>query len=91
MSKADPNFDPMDIVCLQVNEGTKLLEEGVTNSAAEIDKAMVNGGGSPFGPFALAKGMGWPKVAERCEAISKKLGIKWFLPTETLKKGNIQI
>jgi len=91
MGKADPNFDPMDIVCLQVNEGTKLLEEGVTGSAAEIDKAMVNGGGSPFGPFALAKGMGWDKVAERCEAISQKLGIKWFLPTETLKKGNIQV
>ncbi len=91
MSKADPNFDPMDIVCLQVNEGTKLLQEGVTNSAAEIDKAMVNGGGSPFGPFALAKGMGWAKVAERCEAISKKLGVKWFMPTDTLKKGNIQI
>jgi len=91
MSKADPNFDLMDIVCLQVNEGTKLLQEGVTSSAAEIDKAMINGGGSPFGPFALAKGMGWAKVAERCEAISKKLGIKWFLPTDTLKKGNIQI
>ena len=60
-------------------------------SAAEIDKAMTNGGGSPFGPFALAKGMGWPKVAERCETVSKKLGVKWFLPTETLKKGNIQI
>ena len=29
MSKADPNFDPMDIVCLQVNEGTKLLQKGV--------------------------------------------------------------
>ena len=91
MSKADPNFDLMDIVCLQVNEGTKLLDDAVTNSAAEIDKAMVNGGGSPFGPFALAKGMGWPKVAERCEAISKKLGLKWFMPTDTLKKGNIQI
>jgi enoyl-CoA hydratase/3-hydroxyacyl-CoA dehydrogenase len=91
MSKADPNFDLMDIVCLQVNEGTKLLDAAVTNSAAEIDKAMVNGGGSPFGPFALAKGMGWPKVAERCEAISKKLGLKWFMPTDTLKKGNIQI
>jgi enoyl-CoA hydratase/3-hydroxyacyl-CoA dehydrogenase len=91
MSKADPNFDLMDIVCLQVNEGTKLLDAAVTNSAAEIDKAMVNGGGSPFGPFALATGMGWPKVAERCEAISKKLGLKWFMPTDTLKKGNIQI
>jgi 3-hydroxyacyl-CoA dehydrogenase len=90
-SKADPNFDYMEMVCLQVNEGTKLLEDGVTGSAAEIDKAMVNGGGSPFGPFALAKGMGWQKVAERCEAISKKLDIKWFLPTETLKKGVIKI
>jgi enoyl-CoA hydratase/3-hydroxyacyl-CoA dehydrogenase len=91
MSKADPNFDPMDIICIQVNEGTKLLEAGVTKSVAEIDKAVVNGGGSIIGPFTLAKGMGWAKVAERCEAISKKLGIKWFIPTETLKKGNIQI
>lgn len=91
MSKADPNFDPMDIFCLQVNEGTKLLEGGVAKSAAEIDKAMVNGGGSPFGPFALAQGMGWAKVAERCEAISKKLGVKWFMPTETLKKGDIKL
>jgi len=91
MSKADPNFDPMDIICIQVNEGTKLLEAGVTKSVAEIDKAVVNGGGSIIGPFTLAKGMGWAKVAERCEAISKKLGIKWFTPTETLKKGNIQM
>ena len=91
MSKADPNFDPMDIICIQVNEGTKLLEAGVTKSVAEIDKAVVNGGGSIIGPFTLGKGMGWAKVAERCEAISKKLGIKWFMPTETLKKGNIQI
>jgi enoyl-CoA hydratase/3-hydroxyacyl-CoA dehydrogenase len=91
MSKADPNFDPMDIICIQANEGTKLLEAGVTKSVAEIDKAIVNGGGSIIGPFTLAKGMGWAKVAERCEAISKKLGIKWFMPTETLKKGNIQM
>ncbi len=90
-SKADPGFDVMDIICLQVNEGTKLLEEGVTDSAAEIDKAVVNGGGSVIGPFALAKGMGWEKVAQQCEAISKRLGIAWFMPTETLKAGNIDI
>jgi enoyl-CoA hydratase/3-hydroxyacyl-CoA dehydrogenase len=91
LSKADPKFDPMDIMCLQVNEGTKLLEAGVAKSAAEIDLAMVNGGGGIFGPFALCKGMGWAKVAERCEALSKEMGIKWFMPTEMLKKGNIQI
>ncbi len=91
MSKSDPNFDPMDIVCLQVNEGTKLLEDGVAKSAAEIDLAIVNGGGAAFGPFAMAKGMGWAKVAERCEAVSKKFGIKWFMPTKMLKEGNIKI
>ena len=91
MSKADPNFDPMDLICIQVNEGTKLIEDKVAKDAAEIDKAMVNGGGAPLGPFALAKGMGWAKVAERCSDIAKKTGIKWFEPTETLKKGNIAI
>lgn len=90
-AKADPNFDLMDIICLQVNEGTKLLEEGVTDSPAEIDKAVVNGGGAAFGPFALAKGMGWDKVAAQCAAISKRLGIEWFKPTETLERGAIQI
>ncbi|MCX6005220.1 MAG: 3-hydroxyacyl-CoA dehydrogenase family protein [Chloroflexi bacterium] len=91
LSKADPNFDPMNIMCLEVNEGTKLLEAGVAKSAAEIDLAMVNGGGGIFGPFALCKGMGWDKVAQRCEEISKQMGITWFMPTETLKKGNIQL
>lgn len=91
VSKADPNFDPMDIICLQVNEGTKLIEAGVIKTPAEIDLAMVHGGGGMFGPFALAKGMGWAKVAEKCEAIAKKTGIKQFMPTETLKKGDITI
>jgi enoyl-CoA hydratase / 3-hydroxyacyl-CoA dehydrogenase len=91
ISKADPNFDPMDLICIQVNEGTKLLEGKVAKDAAEIDKAMVNGGGAAFGPFALAKGMGWAKVAERCEQLAKKTGIKWFEPTEMLKKGNITL
>ena len=91
LSKADANFDPMDLMCIQVNEGTKLLEQGVAKSAAEIDLAMVNGGGGVFGPFALCKGMGWAKVAERCESLSKKMGITWFMPTEMLKKGNIDI
>jgi enoyl-CoA hydratase / 3-hydroxyacyl-CoA dehydrogenase len=91
MAKADPNFDPMDVICLQVNEGTKLMEEGVTSDPAEIDKAVVYGGGLIIGPFALAKGMGWAKVAERCEQLAKKTGLKTFMPTETLKKGDIKI
>jgi len=91
LTKTDPNFDPADMVAIQVNEGTKLLEQGVAKSAAEIDLAMVNGSGRPAGPFALGQKMGWDKVAERCEAIAKKTGIKWFEPTKMLKKGAIAL
>lgn len=88
-AKAKEDFDPTDLIALQVNEATKLLEEGVANSPDDIDKAVVNGGGSAFGPFQLAKGIGYDKLAKRCEELAQKFGVETFKPTETLKKGKI--
>jgi enoyl-CoA hydratase / 3-hydroxyacyl-CoA dehydrogenase len=89
LSKAKEDFDPTDMIAIQVNEATKLLEDGVVKSADEIDKAMVNGGGAAFGPFQLAKGIGYDKLAQRCEELAKKFGVKTFEPTKTLKSGKI--
>lgn len=89
LSKAKEDFDPTALIALQVNEATKLLEAGVVKSPEEIDKAMVNGGGSAFGPFQLAKSIGYDKLAKICEDLAKKFGVKVFQPTETLKKGKI--
>jgi len=89
LSKAKEDFDPTALIALQVNEATKLLEAGVVKSPDEIDKAMVNGGGSVIGPFQLAKGIGYDKLAKICEDLAQKFGVKVFEPTETLKKGNI--
>jgi enoyl-CoA hydratase/3-hydroxyacyl-CoA dehydrogenase len=89
LSKAKEDFDPAALIALQVNEATKLLEAGVVKSPEEIDKAMVNGGGSMIGPFQLAKSIGYDKVAKICEDLAKKFGVKVFQPTETLKKGKI--
>jgi len=89
LSKAKEDFDPAVLIALQVNEATKLLEAGVVKSPDEIDKAMVNGGGSVIGPFQLAKGIGYDKLAKICEDLAQKFGVKVFEPTETLKKGNI--
>jgi enoyl-CoA hydratase/3-hydroxyacyl-CoA dehydrogenase len=50
---------------------------------------MVNGGGAAFGPFQLAKGIGYDKIAKRCEELAKKFGVKTFEPTKTLKSGKI--
>ena len=89
LSKAKEDFDPTVLIAIQVNEATKLLEAGVVKSADEIDKAMVNGGGAGFGPFQLARGIGYDKLAKICEELVRKYGITVFKPTETLKKGNI--
>jgi len=89
LSKAKEDFDPTTLIALQVNEATKLIEAGVVKSPDEIDKAMVNGGGSAFGPFQLAKGIGYDKLAKICEDLAKEFNIKEFEPTDTLNKGNI--
>lgn len=90
LAKAREDFDPTDLIALQVNEATKLLEEGVANNPDDIDKAVVNGGGSAFGPFQLAKGIGYDKLAKKCEELAEKFGVDTFKPTETLKKGKIE-
>ena len=89
LAKAKEDFDVNDLIAIQVNEATKLLEEGVAKSPDDIDKAMVNGGGSAVGPLQLAKGIGYDKLAEKCEGLAKKFGTDIFKPTETLKKGKV--
>jgi enoyl-CoA hydratase/3-hydroxyacyl-CoA dehydrogenase len=89
LSQAKEDFDPTVFIALQVNEATKLLEEGVVKSPDDIDKAMVNGGGVALGPFQLARGIGYDKLARICAELAQKFGVKVFEPTETLKKGNI--
>jgi len=89
LSKAKEDFDPTDMIAIQVNEATKLLEEGVANSPEDIDKAVVNGGGSAFGVFQMAKGIGYDKLAARLEELAKKFNTKVFEPTKTLKSGKI--
>lgn len=89
-SKATKEFGLNDLIALQVNEATKLLDEGVAKSAADIDNAIVNGGGG-FGPFQLAKGIGYPELVKRCEALAQKFNVAVFKPTDTMKKGKIEV
>lgn len=91
LSKATKEFDLNHMIALQVNEATKLLEEGVADDPKEIDLAMANGGGSPFGPFALAQSIGYPALLAKLEELYAKFKLEIFKPTKTMLEGNIKV
>ena len=91
LAKATKEYDINHLIGLQVNEATKVLAEGVAASAAEIDLAMANGGGSPFGPFVLAQSIGYPVLLAKVEKLYEKFKLEVFKPTEMMKKGDIKV
>lgn len=91
LSKATKEYDLNHMIALQVNEATKLLEEGVCEGPEEIDLAMANGGGSPFGPFTLAKGSGYPVLVAKLEELYERFKLEIFKPTATMRRGDIQV
>ncbi len=91
LSKATTEYDLNHLIALQVNEATKLIEEGVCSDPREIDLAMANGGGSPFGPFALAKGIGYDVLNAKLEEIYNTFKLEIFKPTKLMKEGKIEV
>ncbi len=89
-SNPTTEYNATHMVALQVNEGTKLLEEGVVEDPKDIDIAMANGGGG-VGPFTLAKNFGYDVLVQRCNELADKFGTQVFRPTETMKKGDIVV
>ena len=90
-SKATQEFDINHLIALQVNEATKLLEEGVVDDPTDIDRAMANGGGSPLGPFQLATGIGYETLIEKCNELADRFDVETFRPTKTMLKGTIKV
>ena len=90
-AKATKEYDMNHMIALQVNEATRILEEGIADDPKEVDLAMANGGGSPFGPFALAQSIGYPVLLSRLEEIYKKFPLEIFKPTKTMQAGTIRV
>lgn len=91
LSKATKEFDINHLIALQVNEATKILEEGVADDPKEVDLAMANGGGSPFGPFALAQGIGYPVLLAKLDELYTKFPLEIFKATKTMKAGTVKV
>jgi enoyl-CoA hydratase/3-hydroxyacyl-CoA dehydrogenase len=91
LSKATKEYDVTHLIALQVNEATKLLEEDVADSPKEIDLAMVNGSGSPAGPFALAQSIGYSVLLKKLEELHKRFPLDIFKPTKSMMEGSIKV
>ena len=63
-----------------INEGARLLKEGVALRASDIDIIYVNGYGFPAwrgGPMFYADCLGLPHVVARLGALERELGSRW--------------
>jgi enoyl-CoA hydratase/3-hydroxyacyl-CoA dehydrogenase len=89
-SNPTKEYEPQHMVALQVNEATKLLEEGVVDDPKDIDIAIANGGGG-IGPFTLAGSFGYETLVKKCEELADKFKAEVFRPTKTMREGKIKV
>jgi enoyl-CoA hydratase/3-hydroxyacyl-CoA dehydrogenase len=86
LSKATEKVDPKDILAVQINEATKLVEWGVA-SVEDIDKAIVNGTGNKKGPMEEAQQFDPEDLVSRLERLSREFNKKIFEPTGMIREG----
>lgn len=72
-----------------INEGAKLLEEGIAIRASDIDVTYLYGYGFPRwrgGPMFYADGLGLDHVLARIEHYRGRLGERWWTPAPLIEK-----
>jgi len=76
-------------LCALVNEGARILEEGIAASPADIDVIWVNGYGFPRtrgGPMFYADTVGLPKVLEVIRKYEAEQGAQYWTPAPLLQE-----
>jgi 3-hydroxyacyl-CoA dehydrogenase len=77
------------ILSAMINEGARLLDEGIAARASDIDVIWVYGYGFPAhrgGPMFYADLVGLPKIAERLSAASERFGDDGLKPAPLLAR-----
>lgn len=72
-----------------VNEGARILEEGIAMRGSDIDVVYLEGYGFPRGrggPMYWADSLGLPHVLARIEAWCAQLGARWWTPAPLLAR-----
>ncbi len=86
VSKATDKFDPVDLVAVNANEVTKIVDMGVC-SLEDADTAVVNATGNVVGYIAMVKGIEPLDLAKRLDGLADRYNKEIFRPTEMIKNG----
>lgn len=86
LSKTAEAFDPFDLVAVNVNEATKIVEMGVC-SLEDVDTAIINATGSPAGIVAAARNLAPQELSRRLEQLAEKFNKEIFKPSRMIIEG----
>jgi len=87
LKKATKNFSFFWPVFLQINEATKLIQEGVVDTLNEVDLALVNSSGMPMGPISLGRQISRLDLIDGLEMLASKYEKNVFKPTRRVLGG----
>ena len=78
------DFDPMDLMRVQINEAVKVLEEGI-GTIEDIDIGMKRFYHFPWGPFELAKRLELDELTNFLDNLAEKYGKEVFRAHEWIR------
>jgi len=86
LKKATKRFSPLWMIFVQVNEATKLVEQGVC-SVNDVDIAMINSTGNPVGPMSVGRQISKFDLIDQLQRLASKYEKSIFEPTDRVKEG----
>jgi enoyl-CoA hydratase/3-hydroxyacyl-CoA dehydrogenase len=87
LKKATRKFSFFWPVFLQINEATKLIQEGVVDTLNDVDLALINSSGSPMGPISLGRQISRLDLIDGLEMLASKYRKSIFKPTRRVLEG----
>ena len=75
------------IVEIKINEATKLIQEGVVDTLEEVDLALVNSSGMPFGPISLGRQISKLDLIDNLDMLAERYDKPMFKPTKRVLGG----
>lgn len=86
LSKATKRFNPLWSYFVQINEATKLVEEGVC-SVADVDQALILSTGNPLGPMTIGRSISRWDLSDQLEQLAARYNKNIFRPTQRVRDG----